>query len=34
MEDLVKIVKTESIRTIIWGAIASAVAIGIYYLVW
>lgn len=34
MEDLVKLVKMETVRTIIWVAISSAIAVGIYYLVW
>ncbi len=34
MEDLIKIVKMESIRTIVWVAIAMAIAVGLYYLVW
>lgn len=34
MEDLIKVVKMETIRTIAWVFIASAVAMAVYYLVW
>lgn len=34
MEDLIKVVKTETIRTVTWVVIASTVAIAVYYLVW
>lgn len=34
MEDLIKVVKSETIRTITWVVIASAVAMAVYYLVW
>lgn len=33
MEELIKQVKMESLRTVIWIAIAAAVAVGLHYLV-
>jgi hypothetical protein len=34
MDELIKIVKMETMRTFLWVFISSAVAMAVYYLVW